>query len=828
MKNKRIIRAYDSINPTNSDRERMLSNILAQANLEEDTGMQRRRVRPDVRPTRKTKSFRAGRLLPFTACFAALLLGGFLLSRLGASQENPVVVDPTSESAVHGMTAMHHYAPVLEKYRRAMEEGWTKEQCEIEGISLRMHTGADLTKAGYALLDLDGDGREELIIAEESLPHMDQVWDLYTTLEDGTPIQLWVDECDGNQCNLYVGNIIGTENSGKTKGESVYHTLESGQLVERERIEYEDDSIIHMDTEGNIRPISNQEFMEISNSYAHLKLSLTWLADKPDYLRDTDTMERYLPILEKYRTALTEHWTKEQCQIEGISPNMQYVTSKTGYALLDMSGDGKEELIIAQEISSEHDIVWDLYTILEDGTPIHLWSDEQDFIHCRIYRNNIICISHEEDQPGEHDFYTLEDGRLVLLESIDYEGDDIIHTDAEGNPKPISSQEAMEIVFGYKHQKLDLIWLQDDLTDLQDADSVDPYAPVLEKYKTALTENWSREQCDQNDISRQIMFDTTNRNDLGWCIMDMDQNGIDELVISDGTSLFDLYTLQNGLPVQILSGYPDSYTLCADGTVQMHTLFSKGCSWSFYVLSDQKLELKDILVYRNEYEGTKATERYYFGSDGDNVQPISKEEAGDLIVSTPMELELTPFMEKHASDPTSDYQNILEQYQTALMEKWDPGKCVEHDISLMVANFTETPDRLCAFYLDLDGDGLQELMITDGMMIFDLYTMKNSQPVHLLTGWERNSYRYCLDNVIFNHASNSAFNSSYRYYRMENGVLVLADAIVFDASKDPDNPWFLSADGETPGEAITEQKAREIMDQYVDMTILGIPILQLP
>ena len=644
MKNKRIIRAYDSINPTNSEKERMMKNILAQADLEEDTGMQSRRVRPDVRPTRKTKSFRAGRLLPFAACFAALLLGGFLLSRLGASQENPVVMAPTSENAVHGMTTMDHYAPVLEKYRRAIEEGWTKEQCEIEGIS----------------------------------------------------------------------------------------------------------------------------------------------------------------------------------------PNMQYVTSTTGYTLLDLDGDRREELIIAQESGPDYDTVWDLYTTLEDGTPIQLWSDEQEFVHCCIYKDNIIGIDRSRDQPGEHEYYILEAGQLVLQDGIEYEDDGIIRRDTNGNTQPISSQEAMEIVFGYKHQKLDLIWLQDDLTDLQDTDSVDPYAPVLEKYKTALTENWSREQCDQNGISRQIMSDTTNRNDLGWCILDMDQNGIDELVISDGSSLFDLYTLQNGLPVQILSGHPDSYTLCADGTIQMHTLFSKGCSWSFYVLSDRGLMLNNILIYRNEYEGTKATERYYFGSDGDNVQPISKDEAGNLIVSNPMKLELTPFMEKYTFDPASDYQTVLERYQLALKEKWDPGKCVEHDISLMVASFTETPDRLCAFYLDLDRDSVQELMITDGMMVFDLYTMKNGQPVHLLTGWERNSYRYCADNVIFNHASNSAYNTCYNYYCVVDGELMLVDSIVFDASKDPDNPWFLSADGETPGEAITEQKAREIMDQYVDMTILGIPILQLP
>ena len=169
---------------------------------------------------------------------------------------------------------------------------------------------------------------------------------------------------------------------------------------------------------------------------------------------------------------------------------------------------------------------------------------------------------------------------------------------------------------------------------------------------------------------------------------------------------------------------------------------------------------------------------------------------------------------------------VLERYKTALTEKWDMEQCSNNDISLMISRFAENPDQLCVYYADLDENGIPELMITDGMMLYDLYTLKNGEPVKLLTGWERNSYRFCVDNVISNHASSSAFQTSFRFYRLENGELVLADAVVFDASVDPDHPWFRSDDGETPGASLTEQEANAILDSYENISVAGTPILE--
>lgn len=815
MKNNRITRAYDSINPTSSDKERMLGNILARAQLEDTPGTQRRKVRPDTRHSRKRRQFRVGWILPVAACLALLLLGGFLLRYRSSQPDHPSLVNPMYE-----MTAKDHYAPVLDKYRRAMEESWTREQCVLEGISPNMEHVTQ--KTGYVLLDLDADGREELIIAQEASPDHDIVWDLYTTLEDGTPIQLLSDEGAWFNCGIFQNGVIGIDRSRKQPGEHEYYTLQSGQLVLLDSLFPEGDQMMRMDQDGNKVPVSDQEAMEIVYSYKFRKLDLIWLEE----LRDAAASDRYQEVLDTYRRAIAESWSRERCQTEGISPRMQSGADLThaGYALLDLDNDGREELIIA-EGSTHIANVWDLYTTQEDGTPVRLFMDACDGNQCNVYAGNYIRIEHSGKTAGETNFYTLESGQLVMRERVTYEGDNILHTDTKGNTHAITNREYMDISNSYQNLELDLTWLAELPDYLRDADTVERYTIILEQYRTALMENWGWEQYEQNDMNQKIAWDTTDRNHLGWCVMDIDQNGVGELIISDGNNLFDLYTLQNGSAVRVLTQFDDRYSLREDGTIEMMTTFSKGCSWSFYRLSGQKLKLQSILVYRNEYEGTTATEQYYYGPDGDNCQPISKEEAGALIVSKRMELDLTPFAEKHASDPAEHYQAVLERYRTALMEKWDPGMCMDQDISMMVSRYAETPDMLCAFYLDLDEDGTAELMITDGMMIFDLYTIKNGQPVHLLTGWERNSYRFCMENVIYNHASNSAFNSCYNYYRVENGSLVLVESIVFDASIDPENPWFLSADGETPTESITEQKAKEIMDRYPDMSILGMPIL---
>ena len=52
--------------------------------------------------------------------------------------------------------------------------------------------------------------------------------------------------------------------------------------------------------------------------------------------------------------------------------------------------------------------------------------------------------------------------------------------------------------------------------------------------------------------------------------------------------------------------------------------------------------------------------------------------------------------------------------------------------------------------MDIDKDGIEELLlgangeIWDGI-IYDIYTMKDGQMIHVLDGWERSRYFLCKD-----------------------------------------------------------------------------------
>ena len=160
------------------------------------------------------------------------------------------------------------------------------------------------------------------------------------------------------------------------------------------------------------------------------------------------------------------------------------------------------------------------------------------------------------------------------------------------------------------------------------------------------------------------------------------------------------------------------------------------------------------------------------------------------------------------------YRPILEKYVTAIRENKDPGQCSEEDIS-MLTGFVEGLDGLGWCYRDLDGNGVAELIVSDGNVMYDLYTVENGKTVHLASGFERNSYQLCENGTIKNFGSNSAAESSYTMYRLVGSSLVQEQIVTFDASQDPDNPWFVGFD-KTPA---SEAEAQTVIDSYREIEI---------
>ena len=210
---------------------------------------------------------------------------------------------------------------------------------------------------------------------------------------------------------------------------------------------------------------------------------------------------------------------------------------------------------------------------------------------------------------------------------------------------------------------------------------------------------------------------------------------------------------------------------------------------------------------------------------------ISEQEAQDRINSrekiTPEWQLFNPDSAYADADTLERYLPALEIYKTALTEKWDIQQCMDSGICYMTGWLTENPEDLGACFLDLDEDGVKELLVVNGGTIYDLYTLKNGVPVLILSGGERNHFALCRDNYIINHGSGSAFWSVFNCYVLRQGELILVESVISDYQQDPENPFFRSPDGETLGEPLTQDQADAIREGYVPITVSATPVLEL-
>lgn len=174
----------------------------------------------------------------------------------------------------------------------------------------------------------------------------------------------------------------------------------------------------------------------------------------------------------------------------------------------------------------------------------------------------------------------------------------------------------------------------------------------------------------------------------------------------------------------------------------------------------------------------------------------------------------TPSSEPVQTEPEHlSYKPLAAKYVQAVQEKWDMIRCQEEQISYLVM-FLDKPEDLSCAIVDLDGNGIQEFIVTDGNVIYDLYTCANGEYVHLLSGGERNTFTLTADNLIVNTRSGGAGNTVFSVQMYYGQNLISVELIVCDASKDSAHPWFRGIDNPDDVKPITEQEARDIIAMY--------------
>ncbi len=150
------------------------------------------------------------------------------------------------------------------------------------------------------------------------------------------------------------------------------------------------------------------------------------------------------------------------------------------------------------------------------------------------------------------------------------------------------------------------------------------------------------------------------------------------------------------------------------------------------------------------------------------------------------------------------YNKILEKHLTAINERWDSNKLEQENMSYMYNVINQTNnnplDKIGYAYYDVNVDGIEELLIgeiAEGEwkgVIYDIYTMVNRKPAHVISGGERDRYYVCDDSFICNEYSSGAEESGLIVYNLVENSTELFPQVGFkyDSYTNKKNPWFLS------------------------------------
>ena len=173
------------------------------------------------------------------------------------------------------------------------------------------------------------------------------------------------------------------------------------------------------------------------------------------------------------------------------------------------------------------------------------------------------------------------------------------------------------------------------------------------------------------------------------------------------------------------------------------------------------------------------------------------------------------------------YKEILEKHLTALKEDWDTDKYREENMSdmySMIKSFNEDYlDKIAYAYFDINLDGIDELLIgeisDDKGIKYDMYTMVDRAPKHVVSGWDRNRF-YAVDGgMISNEYSNGATESGVNVFVLDTNSTNLTHqiSIKYDEAEDENNPWYVAYSGTNDNynyEHIEETNYNELISRF--------------
>ena len=513
----------------------------------------------------------------------------FDLSLAPRTRNAPVETTAPTES---GTAIPEAYQPVIAKYITALTEHWGGEACSNADISLLVSYVTSPSELGYALLDLDNDGTDELIIANDAERQV--IYDLYS-LVDGKLVHVFTG-WDRNSYELREGfRILNIGSNGAASADYVYCHLSRGQLVTDSLIRFDaatdpDHPWFRGTSENDLAPITDENWSEdeIYSAAASLPIAITPFAD--------DSAGSYDPALADYEGYLSTIDTS----------SIDY------YALRDLDDDGQDELLLYDsDIESLEKVV-----TIQNGTAKELeFADSGSVLF--LCPDNVLEEWQGFSGGGERmTYYRVKNHAAVPFECITYSADesqwyrDSNYDFFEEDLTPITEEEALRVTGAYSGSRM-LMWECNTkpLEKVNSADIAENDAEALADYKEYLsTIDMDRIKC--------------------YALRDLDGDGQDELLLfnRDG-GLCEVAGVQNGTAREILSG--STLYLCSGNVLEYWGEGSGGSGSTYYQVENKTAVPIESIAYNVH------NDQWYRDRDFDimkqDLTPITNEEYQRIV-----------------------------------------------------------------------------------------------------------------------------------------------------------------------------------------------------
>ena len=511
----------------------------------------------------------------------------FDLSLAPRTRNAPVETTAPTES---GTAIPEAYQPVIAKYVTALTEHWGGEACSNADISILVSYATSPSELGYALLDLDNDGTDELIIANDAERQV--IYDLYS-LVDGKLVHVFTG-WDRNSYELREGyRILNIGSNGAASADYVYCHLSNGQLVTDSLIRFDaatdpDHPWFRGTGENDLVPITDENWSEdeIYSASASLPIAITSFAD--------DSAGSYDPALADYEGYLSTIDTS----------SIKY------YALRDLDGDGQDELLLYNSGETLMKVA-----AIQNGTAQEILSGNV----LDICEGNVLEAWEGGSGAEQRTYYRVENHTAVPFECIIYNIDenqcyrDSNYDFYEENLTPITEEEYNRVVNTYPGMSF---W--------------DCNPKPLEKMNSADSSAGDDAQLLANYGGYLSSIDTY------WikyyALRDLDGDGQDELLLFNrDKTLSNVAGVLNGTAREILSG--SSLYLCAGNVLEYWGEGSGGSGCTYYQVENKTAVPIESITYHGN------NDQWYRDRDFDfmkeDLTPITNEEYQRIVDTYP-------------------------------------------------------------------------------------------------------------------------------------------------------------------------------------------------